>query len=90
MQRRSNLAYVILAGVVALGLTPLMVVVDAQARIVFASDRDGLVIDGLRANEIYVMDADGGNQYKDSPIITIRTGFLRMAFSYDTDVLKSS
>ena len=54
MQRRTNLVYLVLAGVV-LGLTPLIVVVDAQARIAFSSDRDGNW-------EIYVMDADGGNQ----------------------------
>ena len=54
MQRRYNLRHFILAGVVVLVLTPLMVVVDAQARIVFASDRDG-------NREIYVMDIDGKN-----------------------------
>ena len=52
MQRRYNLAYFILASVVALGLTPLIVCVDAQAQIAFASDRDGNF-------EIYVMDTDG-------------------------------
>ena len=52
MQRRYNLAHLILAVVVALGLTPLMVCVDAQAQIVFSSDRDGNF-------EIYVMDTDG-------------------------------
>ena len=51
MQRRYNLAYFILASVVALGLTPLIVCVDAQAQIAFASDRDGNF-------EIYVMDKD--------------------------------
>ena len=55
MQRRDNLGYFILAIVVALGVTPLMVCVDAQARIAFTSNRDGNA-------EIYVMDADGGNQ----------------------------
>ena len=55
MQRRYNLAYFILAGVVVLGLTPLMVVVEAQAQIAFLSRRDGDA-------EIYVVDADGGNQ----------------------------
>ena len=56
MHRRDNLAHFILAGVVVLGLTPLMVCVDAQAqgRIAFMSDRDWNW-------EIYVMDADGGN-----------------------------
>ncbi len=56
MQRRYNLAHLILASVVVLGLTPLIVVVDAQARIAFASNRDGHF-----NYEIYVMDADGGN-----------------------------
>ena len=55
MQRRYNLAHLILAGVVVLGLTPLMAVVEAQARIAFVSERDGNM-------EIYVMDNDGGNQ----------------------------
>ena len=54
MQRRYNLAHLILAGVIVLGLTLLMVCVDVQARIAFVSDRDG-------NSEIYVMDADGGN-----------------------------
>ena len=64
MQRRYNLAHFILAGVVALVLTLLMVCVDAQARIAFMSDRDGHVPKGdvLPTFEIYVMDADGGNQ----------------------------
>ena len=53
MHRRDNLAHFILAGVVALGLTPLMVCVDAQAqgRIAFMSDRDwklGNLCDGRR------------------------------------------
>ena len=55
MQRRYSLTHLILAIVVVLGLTPLMVCVDAQAQIAFISDRDGNV-------EIYVMDAAGGNQ----------------------------
>ena len=55
MQRRYNLAHLVLAGVIVLGLTPLMVVVGAQAQIAFQSDRD-------RNDEIYVMDNDGGNQ----------------------------
>ena len=40
MQRRYNLAHLILASVIVLLLTPLMAVVDAQARIAFMSDRD--------------------------------------------------
>ena len=54
MQRRYNLAHLILVGAVALGLTLLMVCVEAQAQIAFSSDRDGNI-------EIYAMDADGGN-----------------------------
>ena len=57
MHRRYNLGRLVLASVV-LGLTPLMIVVEAQARIAFESDRDW---DVLRF-EIYVMDNDGGNQ----------------------------
>ena len=57
MQRRYNLARMILASVVVLGLTLLTVDVDAQARIAFMSNRDGNY-------EIYVMDADGGNQQR--------------------------
>ncbi len=55
MQRRYNLARMILASVIVLDLTPLMVVVGAQAQIAFQSDRD-------RNYEIYVMDDDGKNQ----------------------------
>ena len=54
MHRRHSLAHLILGIVVALGLTPLMIVTDAQAQIAFASDRDGNL-------EIYVMGIDGGN-----------------------------
>ena len=54
MQRRENLTHFILANVVVLVLTPLMLAVEAQARIAFDSNRDG-------NSEIYVMDADGGN-----------------------------
>ena len=54
MQRKDKLTYMILASVVVLGLTLLMVNVDAQARIAFMSDRDGNA-------EIYVMNADGKN-----------------------------
>ena len=68
MQRRYDLAHFLLASVVALGLTPLMVVVNAQAQIVFISQRDGHFRDDIPGipdvptSEIYVMDADGGNQ----------------------------
>ncbi len=55
MQRRYNLAHLILTSVIVLGLIPMMVVVDAQAQITFQSDRD-------RNYEIYVMDDDGKNQ----------------------------
>ena len=55
MRRRSNLAYFLLAIIVALGLAPLMVCVDVQAQIAFVSERDGNY-------EIYVMDAEGKNQ----------------------------
>ena len=54
MQQRFNLTHFILAIVGVLGLTLLMVCVDAQAQIIFSSHRDGNW-------EIYVMDADGGN-----------------------------
>ena len=54
MQQRTNLTPLILTVVVALGLTPLMAVVDAQAQIAFVSKRDGNY-------EIYVMGTDGGN-----------------------------
>ena len=57
MQRRYNLTHLILASVAVLGLTPLMVCVDAQAQIAFVSERDGNM-------EIYVMDADGRNQHR--------------------------
>ena len=55
MQRRYSLTHLILASVIALGLTLLMVCVDAQAQITFVSKRDGNA-------EIYVMDINGGNQ----------------------------
>ena len=57
MQRRDSLAHLILASVVVLGLTLLMVCVDAQARIAFVSHRDGNM-------EIYVMDVNGGDQQR--------------------------
>ena len=70
MQRRDTLAHLILAVVVALGLTLLMVCVEAQGQIAFISDRDGHVIDGHSTHEIYVMDADGENQRRltDNPL----------------------
>ena len=55
MPRRYNLAHFILASVIVLVLTPMMLVVGAQARIAFVSDRD-------RNYEIYLMDDDGKNQ----------------------------
>ena len=54
MQRRCLTTHFILTGVVALGLTMLMIGVNVHAQIVFVSDRDG-------NGEIYVMDADGDN-----------------------------
>ena len=57
MQRRYNLAHLILVAVVVLGLTLLMVCVDAQAQIAFVSERDGNL-------EIYVMDINGKNQHR--------------------------
>ena len=58
MHRKYNLAHSILTSVVVLVLTPLMVVVEAQAQITFSSDREG----DHKNYEIYVMDADGKNQ----------------------------
>ena len=58
MQRKDTLAHLILGGVVALSLAPLMICVDTQAQIVFMSDRDWHDWHW----EIYVMDTDGGNQ----------------------------
>ena len=57
MHRGYSIAHLIIAIVVALGLTLLMAVVNAQAQIVFESDRDWDVLQF----EIYVMDTDGGN-----------------------------
>ena len=54
MQQRNNRRYFVLASVVLLGLTVLMIGVDAQAQIAFESNRDGNF-------EIYVMDVDGRN-----------------------------
>ena len=55
MRRKCSLAHLSLAAVIVFGLTLLVTVVDVQAQIVFASDRDG-------HRQIYVMDTDGGNQ----------------------------
>ncbi len=41
MHRRYNLAHLILAGVVVLGLILLMVCVEAQARLAFVSNGEG-------------------------------------------------
>ena len=62
MQRTYNLTHFILASVIVSLLTPLIVCVNAQARIAFESDRDGHIINNSIAYEIYVMAADGGNQ----------------------------
>ncbi len=63
MQRRYNLAHFLFASIVVLGLTLLMVCVDAQGQIAFSSNRDGPahVIHGWPTSDIYVMDADGKN-----------------------------
>ena len=57
MQQRCNLTHFILAGILLLGLTTLMVGINAQAQIAFVSDRDG-------NEDIYVMDTNGKNQRK--------------------------
>ena len=68
MQWRYSLGHLILASVLSLGLMLSMVCADARAQIVFSSNRDGHFRDDipgipkLLAPEIYVMDADGGNQ----------------------------
>ena len=54
MRRRYRFGHLILAVVVGLGLTPLVVAVEAQ--IAFSSNRE----DG--SYDIYVIDADGDNQ----------------------------
>ena len=54
MRRRYNRAHLILVSVAGLGLTLLMVCVEAQAQIAFVSHRDG-------NPEVYVMDIDGNN-----------------------------
>ena len=89
MHRRDNLAHFILAGVIVLGLTLLIVCVDAQARIVFESDRDGHVrndipnFPDIPAYEIYVMDADGGNPQNltNNPHSEARPAWLNSPFS---------
>ena len=55
MQQSYNLVHLILTSVVILGLTLLMVCIDAQAQIAFVSERDG-------NPEIYAMNINGGNQ----------------------------
>ena len=57
MGRRYSLTRMILTIIVALSLTPLMVVVNAQGQIAFSSNRDGNY-------EIYVMDINGDNPQK--------------------------
>ena len=89
MHRRGNFTHLVLASVIALGLMPLMVAVDAQAQIAFVSYRDG-------NPEIYVMDADGKNQRRltnhlandDSPSWSPdgkRIAFVSRAFESDRD-----
>ena len=65
MKRKNNLARLVLAGAVALVLTLLMVGGEVQARIAFASKRNGNL-------EIYVMDPDGANP-RNLTIIAIMT-----------------
>ena len=60
MHRRYNLTHFLLAIIVVLSLTPLMVCVDAQARIAFMSDRDWNDLEW----EIYVMDNRWGQSAK--------------------------
>ena len=83
MQRRYNLTHLILANVVAFVLTLLMVVVDAQAQIAFMSNRDGHVHPrlGWSTYEIYVMNADGGNQRR-----LTDNDFYDIAPSYSPDL----
>ena len=78
MHRRYNLTHFLLAIVIVLGLTLLMVCVDAQAQIAFVSDRDG------NFNvEIYVMDADGGNlqNLSNNPHADVGPAWLNSPFS---------
>ena len=76
MQRRYNLTHSILTNVVILGLTSLMVCVDAQAQIAFTSERDG-------NREIYVMDTDGGNPQRltDNPQADTSPAWFNPAFA---------
>ncbi len=55
MQWRYKSTYFVLASVVLLGLTMLMIGIDAQAQIAFVSGKN-------RKTDIYVMDTDGGNR----------------------------
>ena len=90
MQRRDNLAHLILASVVVLVLTPLMLAVEAQAQIAFTSNRDGHA-HVKPTTDIFVMDTDGGNPQR----LTNTPGFdnkpswspdgKRIAFASDRD-----
>ena len=75
MQPRYNLAHMFLAAVIVFGLTLLVTVVDVQAQIVFASDRDG-------HRQVYVMDADGGNlqELTNDPHADITPAWLNSRF----------
>ena len=90
MQRRGNLTYLILAIVITLVATLLMVCVNAEAQIAFASDRVG-------NPEIYVMDTDGRNQRRltnhpardNSPAWSPdgkQIAFVSRAFEFDGEV----